>query len=314
MPSDPFDRDPRVVHGAAEVVAPLVRRIVAPNPSPMTFTGTATYLVGEAEVSIIDPGPDDPAHRAAILAALGEARVTAILVTHTHRDHSAGALALAAATGAPLLGFGPHGTGMGPAMAALAAAGGLGGGEGADHAFRPDRTLAEGDSVAGEGWRLTALHTPGHISTHLAFALEGTGVLFTGDVVMGWSTTMVSPPDGDMAAFLATLRRLRAREDRLYLPGHGSPVRDPVAMIDWQLAHRAAREAQILAALGEGPATVAELVPRLYAEVDPALWPAAGRSVLAHLVALAQEGGVEAEGGLSAAARFRLSGQRAGAS
>lgn len=306
MPSDPFDRDATVVHGAAEAVAPRVRRIVAPNPSPMTFTGTATYLVGEAEAAVIDPGPDDPAHRAAILAALGGARVAAILVTHTHRDHSAGAPALAAATGAPLLGFGPHGAGMDPAMAALAAAGGIGGGEGADHDFRPDRRLGEGDAVAGEGWRLTALHTPGHVSTHLAFALEGTGVLFTGDVVMGWATTMVSPPDGDMAAFLATLRRLRGRADRLYLPGHGAPVRDPAAMLDWQLAHRAGREAQILAALGAGPATVAELVPRLYAAVDPALWPAAGRSVLAHLLALAQEGRVESEGGLSAAARFRL--------
>jgi glyoxylase-like metal-dependent hydrolase (beta-lactamase superfamily II) len=308
MPSDPFDRDRTAVHGVAESVAPQVRRIMAPNPSPMTFTGTATYIVGGPETAIIDPGPDDPAHRAAILAALGGARVAAILVTHTHRDHSAGAAALGDATGAPLMGFGPHGAGMDPAMAALASVGGLGGGEGADHGFRPDRTLADGDAVTGEGWRLTAVHTPGHISTHLAFALEGAGVLFTGDVVMGWATTMVSPPDGDMAAFLATLRRLRRRDDRLYLPGHGNPVRDPAAMLDWQLAHRAGREKQILAALGEGPATVPELVPRLYAGVDPALWPAAGRSVLAHLIALAQAGKVRAEGGVSAAARFRLTG------
>jgi hydroxyacylglutathione hydrolase len=309
MGPDPFDRDPTALRGVAETVAPGVRRVVAPNPSPMTFTGTATYLVGERDVAVIDPGPDDPAHRAALLAAIGDARVTAVLATHTHRDHSAGAPALAAAAGAPVLGFGPHGTGMDPRMAALAAEGALGGGEGADPAFDPDRRLGDGETVEGAGWRLTALHTPGHVSTHLCFALEGTGVLFTGDAVMGWATTMVSPPDGDMAAFLATLRRLRGRGDRLFLPGHGRPVADPAGMVDWQLSHRAARTAQIVAALADGPASAAELTPRLYAEVDRALWPAAARSVLAHLIALAQEGAAETEGPMAADARFRLKGR-----
>ncbi len=309
MADDPFDRDPAVRHGVPEPVAPGVRRVVAPNPSPMTFTGTASYLVGADALALVDPGPDDPAHRAALLAAAGGARIAAILVTHTHRDHSAGAAALAAATGAPVMAFGRHGDGMSPAMAALAAEGRLGGGEGGDAGFAPDRRLADGETVAGGDWRLTALHTPGHVSTHLCFALDGTGVLFTGDAVMGWATTMVSPPDGDMADFLATLDRLRARGDRLYLPGHGPPVRDPAAMLDWQRAHRAARTDQIVAALRDGPARAAELVPRLYAGVDRALWPAAARSVLAHLVALAQAGEATAEGGLSAEARFRLTGR-----
>jgi glyoxylase-like metal-dependent hydrolase (beta-lactamase superfamily II) len=309
MADDPFDRDPAVVRGVAEAVGPGVRRVVAPNPSPMTFTGTATYLVGDREAAVIDPGPDDPGHRAAILAALGPgARVRAILVTHSHRDHSAGAPALAAATGAPVLAFGRHGDGAEPRMAALAAAGlDLGGGEGADRAFAPDATLADGETVGGQGWRLTAVHTPGHLSNHLAFALGDTGCLFTGDAVMGWATTLVSPPDGDMARFMTTLARLRRGGWRRFLPGHGRPVEAPDAMLDWQIGHRRAREAQILAALADGPADAAGLARRIYVGLDPALLPAAARNVLAHLLALEAGGRVAAEGPLGAAARFARS-------
>jgi hydroxyacylglutathione hydrolase len=308
MTADPFDRSRDVRHGVPEPVAPGVRRVVAANPSPMTFTGTASYLVGEREVAVIDPGPDDPAHLAALMAAVGEGRVSAILVTHSHRDHTGGLPALRAATGAPVLGFGSHGAGSSPRMVALAQDASLGGGEGADRGYAPDRLLAEGDRVNGAGWALTALHTPGHLANHLSFALEGTGVLFTGDTVMGWSTTLVSPPDGDMAAFMATLRRLRARDDALYLPGHGNPVRDPAAMLDWQMAHRLGREAAILAALGEGPATAPALARRIYEGLDPALLPAAARNVLAHLIALLDAGRVACDGPLTAGASFGLAG------
>ena len=295
---DPFDREARVRHGVAETVAPGVRRVVAANPSPMTFTGTASYLLGGRDVALIDPGPDDPAHRAALLRAIGpRGRLRAILVTHSHRDHSAGAAALAQETGAEVLGFGPHGAGLSAQMQALREGGAeLGGGEGADADFAPDRLLEDGAEIASPEWRLTALHTPGHLSNHLAFALEGEGALFTGDVVMGWSTTLISPPEGDMAAFMATLARLRGRDDRLYLPGHGPAVRDPQAMLDWQLAHRRARTGQIIEALAQAPATPRALTERIYADIDPKLWTAAERNVLAHLLGLVVEGRVRADG------------------
>lgn len=302
----PQDREP--TRGAPEVMAPDVLRVVAANPSPMTHTGTASYLVGAREIAVIDPGPDDPAHVAALLAALpAGARITAILVTHTHRDHSPAAAALRAATGAPTYGFGPHGAGMSEAMRALRDAGfAIGGGEGADTAFSPDVTLGDGDAVTGAGWRLTAVHTPGHLSNHLCFALEGTGILFTGDHVMGWATTMISPPEGDMTGFMASLTRLRARGDRLFLPGHGPAVTDPAATLDAQFGHRRTREAQIIAELTRGPATPREMTRTIYARVDPRLWPAAERNVLAHLLGLVAEGRVAPRGQLSAQAVFAL--------
>lgn len=303
--AEPFDRDPTAAYGVAVDVAPGVRRVLARNPSPMTFTGTATYLVGEGPVAVIDPGPDDPAHRAAVLGALGGATVSAILLTHAHRDHSAGAAALQAATGAPSLAFGPHGAGRDPRFEGLT---GLGGGEGADLAFQPDRRLAHGETVDAGSQLLTALHTPGHVSNHLCFALEGAGVLFTGDHVMTWASSLVSPPDGDMAAYMASLRMLHRRDDATILPGHGHPSRDPQRLIGWLIAHRQMREAQILAALRDGPATADELAARLYADVDPRLLPAAARNVLAHLLALADAGRARCEGPPSADARFGLSG------
>ena len=304
--ADPLDRREGPPPGRMVEVAPGVRRIGCDNPSPMTFTGTQTYVVGQGEVAVIDPGPGDARHVQTLLAALepGE-RVVRIVVTHSHADHSPAARQIAALTGAPVAAFGPHGSGMSTTMRALAREGGtIGGGEGADRQFAPDEALGEGDVVEGPDWALEALHTPGHLSNHVSLALRGTGVLFTGDTVMGWATTLVSPPEGDMGQFMATLRRLAERDDRLYLPGHGNPVEDPAAMVRWQIAHREERFAQIMEALAAGPADAEVLARRIYRGIDPRLLPAAARNVLASLIALAEEGQVRAPEGLAADARF----------
>jgi glyoxylase-like metal-dependent hydrolase (beta-lactamase superfamily II) len=284
----PFRRDDALAPGAVEETVPgLVRRVLCDNPSAFTFRGTNTYLIGGGEggVAVLDPGPADPAHLAAILAATRGERVSRILVSHTHRDHSPGAAALAAATGAPTFGFGPHLT---PPSE---------GGEGGDHGFRPDIRLADGETIEGNGWRLTALHTPGHCGNHLCFALEGTGTLFSADHVMSWSTSIVSPPDGDMAAYMRSLQRLRERDDRLLLPGHGPAITEPEAFLAALAAHREEREARVAEALARaGRATAAELVPPVYGPLDPRLVAAAGRSLLAHLIKLEAEGAVRRDG------------------
>ncbi|MEO0678968.1 MAG: MBL fold metallo-hydrolase [Pseudomonadota bacterium] len=311
--ADLFDRDASVRHGVLEAMEPGLRRITCPNPSPMTFTGTQTYVLGEGDVAVIDPGPGHPDHQRALLAGLapGE-RVAWIVLTHTHIDHSPGAAPLAEATGARTAAFGPHGAGMSVRMQALAATGAdLGGGEGADRAFAPDLTLADGEALEGAGWRLRAVHTPGHLSNHLCFEAQADalapGAVLSGDHVMAWATTMVSPPDGDMAAFMASLRRLQGRGDRVFYPGHGAPLRDPEGMIAHQIAHREARSAQILDALAAlGPSNPAGLTARIYADVDPALHGAAARNVFATLLGLLDERRVAIEGALSPRARFAL--------
>jgi glyoxylase-like metal-dependent hydrolase (beta-lactamase superfamily II) len=258
---------------------PRIRRIRAANPGPFTFLGTNSYVLGEGAVTLIDPGPEDPAHLAALLAALPGERVERILVTHTHRDHTAGLPALRAATGATTLGFGPHLTPPGA------------GAEGADHDFIPDHALADGAVLEGEGWRLEALHTPGHCANHLCFALEGQGILFGGDHAMSCSTSVVIPPDGDMADYMAALARIAAREWALLLPGHGAPLAAPGPLLHALLAHRREREELVLEALRRhGPATVEALVPPVYGALDPRLLRAAGHSLLAHLRKLAAEG------------------------
>ncbi len=305
--SNPFNLDTDVVYGTAVRLAPQVRRLTVRNGSPMTFTGTQTYLVGNGDVVVIDPGPVNEQHVDDVLNALEEGeRIAAIVLTHTHIDHSPGAAALKAATGAPTYAFGPHGAGMSQMMLDLAASGAdLGGGEGADRAFQPDVTVQDGEVLQFGDVALTALHTPGHLSNHLAFAMED-GAVFTGDLIMGWATTLVSPPDGDMAAFLASLAMMRGRGDRVYYPGHGHPIEDPMGMIDHQIAHRKSRVDQIVEALGDGPATPRGLTEKIYTDVDPALHGAAARNVFAALLGLVADGRCEAQGGLSPEAVFAL--------
>lgn len=297
--------------GTVSEAAPGLRLVRAANPSPMTHTGTNTWIVGTGgDVAVIDPGPDDPAHLAAIRAALGPGeRIVHILVTHAHRDHSPLAPRLAARTGAPVSAAGGLVARRRPVMARLAAAGGLGGGEGADIGFAPDRVLEDGAVVECAAGRLTALATPGHTADHLCFLWERPGrgaAVFTGDTVMGWASSLVSPPDGDVVSFLASCRRLAQILARVFYPGHGDPVTDPAARLAWLIAHREAREAQILAALAEGPAGTAALAARLYADTPPALLPAAERNILAHLIALWEAGRVRAMPALAADARFTL--------
>lgn len=294
----------RPEYGAAEELEPGLRRVLAPNPSPMTHWGTNTYLVGIGPLVVVDPGPEDGAHFAALRAAIGAARVEAVIVTHPHRDHSPLAARLARACGAPVLGFGPPEAGRRPVMARLAARGDLGGGEGVDADFRPDAEIGEGDRVAAGGTVLDVLHTPGHFAGHLSLAL-GDAVL-TGDHVMGWASTLISPPDGDLASFRATSARLRDRADRVFYPGHGAPVTDPAARLDWLVAHRADREAAILRALARGPSSAEEIARRVYTDLAAPMLPAASRNVLAHLIDLAEKGQVVPEIAIDASGRFRL--------
>jgi len=290
--------------GAVERPEPDLRLVRAPNPSPMTFTGTNTWLLGAGAVSVIDPGPDLPAHLQAVLAALepGET-IVQILVTHAHLDHSEAARSLAAATGAPVLALGGPEAGRSAAMTRLAAGGLMRGGEGVDTGFAPDIELVDGQRVMTAAGPVVAIHTPGHFSNHLSF--DWGGRVFTGDTVMGWATSLVSPPDGDMAAYMASLARLEAlRADRFY-PGHGPAVTDPAARLAELVAHRRAREAQVRSALAAQPGTAQDLARGIYADTPAALMPAATRNVLAHLIDLCERGHAAADGPLSAHAVFR---------
>ena len=295
--------DFRPAPGVPETLSPGLRRILAPNPSPMTFRGTNTYLLGRRRVAVIDPGPEDPRHLRAILDAVGaQARITHIFVTHAHLDHSPLARALSRATGAPVLAFSDAQGGRSPVMRALARDGLVGGGEGVDAGFMPDTRLADGQTVREAEWQLTALHTPGHFGNHLAFAWDD--ILFTGDLVMGWASSLVSPPDGDLTQFMASCARLRASEWSVALPGHGAPIADPAARLDWLIAHRRAREAAIRHALTERPGDAADIAARIYADTPPALMPAAARNVLAHLIDLERKNEIRPRGPLRADAVF----------
>lgn len=310
MAQDPFDRSFQPRTGAAEVLESGIRRVVAPNTGPMTFTGTNSYLIGQEVVGLIDPGPVDDRHEAALLAAIGDGVVSHVLVTHSHVDHAPMARRMADRFDAPVLAFGTASEARSSRMAVLAEEGELGGAEGIDFAFAPDERLPDGALVVGEGWTIEAIHTPGHLSDHLCFAVAGTGVtpgaVLTGDHVMGWATTMVSPPDGDLTDFMVSLDKMAARNDRIFYPGHGGAVSNPAAMIAWQKDHRNARERQIREALATGAATPTELAQRIYTDVDPRLIPAAARNVLAHLIDLSDRGIVKPVGQLSAAGAFVL--------
>lgn len=266
--------------GVAMTLEPLVTRVLAPNPSPYTFTGTQTHIVGTRDLAVIDPGPAAPEHLDRLLAAIAGRPVTAIVITHHHRDHSPGAIPLKAATGAPVVGAAPFAlVDEGPRADAAF-----------DPDYAPDRVMEEGDTVAGEGWTLEAIATPGHTSNHLAFALPETQALFSGDHVMGWSTSVVSPPDGDMGAYMTSLEKLLGRDDRVFYPGHGPEIERPQRIVRGMLGHRRQREGQILRLLAGGAQPIAVAVERMYVGLDPRLVTAAERSVLAHLLDLERRG------------------------
>jgi glyoxylase-like metal-dependent hydrolase (beta-lactamase superfamily II) len=283
----PFVRELDIEYGEVDRLSPLIRRVVCRNPGAFTFKGTGTYIVGEGNVAVIDAGPPDPAHVDAILKATDGETVTHQLITHTHMDHSPAARLLKDRTGAETWGFGPHGSGKdGPKVE-----------EGGDFDFDPDHTVRDGHVIEGDGWTVECVHTPGHTSNHICFALREENALFTGDHIMGWSTTIVSPPDGDMTDYFASLDKLLAREqDRIYYPTHGAPIRDVHDYVRAYRSHRQLREKQILDVLQDGPKTIPEMVAVMYADVDRSLHRAAARSVFAHLVHMTGDGRVKADG------------------
>ena len=293
----PFVKDFDPEYGVCRRVSPRIRRVVADNPGPFTFTGTGTYIVGNGTVAVIDPGPDDGAHLEALLAAVEGETVSHVLVTHTHRDHAPLARPFADAVGALVLAARP------PARETHAS-GGLD--EAEDQTFRPDVILNDGDRIAGTDWTLETLATPGHASNHLAFALIEENALFSGDHVMGWATSVVAPPDGDMGAYMDSLERVTARGFETLWPTHGAPVTDVAPFLTAYKAHRLEREAQILARLAAADRTISQMVPGLYVAVDQRLWPAASLSVLAHLIDLVRRGVVVCDGEPGLASAFRL--------
>lgn len=268
----------------------------------MTHWGTNTYILGDGKVAVIDPGPDHPAHLQAILDALRGETVSHILVTHAHKDHTGLAPSLSRATGAPILAFGPATAGRNPAMEALSRQGIIGGGEGVDYDFVPDQTLSDGEVVTGDGWQVTALWTPGHFAGHMCF--EWQGRIFTGDLVMGWASTLISPPDGDVSAFMNSCAMLKRRGAVRFYPGHGAPIIDTDARVSWLIRHRRERESQILAALGTVPVGLKPLTRRIYHDAPERLLPAAERNVLAHLVDLEARALIRATPTLSTRATF----------
>lgn len=290
--SDPlFERAFEPAHGTPVPVGPNVARITVNNPSPFTFHGTNSYIVGRDTLAVIDPGPEDEAHLAALLAEIGGRPVSHIFVSHTHRDHAPLSKRLKEATGALIVAEGPH-----RPSRPLHAGETNPFSESADNDFVPDLTVADGETISGDGWALSALHTPGHTANHAAFALEGTGIVFSADHVMAWATTIVAPPDGSMSDYLASLEKLLERDDRLYLPGHGGPVKEPASFLRGLRTHRRMRERAIRERVAAGDRTIAEMVKIIYRETDPRLHGAAALSVLAHLEDLVEKGAVKTDG------------------
>jgi glyoxylase-like metal-dependent hydrolase (beta-lactamase superfamily II) len=293
----PYVRDIKFEYGTVDQVSPLIRRVIANNPGPFTFTGTGTYIIGKGDgVAVIDPGPDQPEHLQAILDATQGERISHILITHHHLDHSPLARPLAAASGAVIYGC---------AVAELPAEDGVRTETGYD-SFTPDVSVCGGSAIAGPGWTFEAIPTPGHTSNHICYALAEESCCFTGDHIMGWSTTVVSPPDGDMADYLASLDVIQGRNFRTLWPTHGPPITEPSPFIDAYRAHRMERERQILAQLGAGKTKIPDMVPAMYVGVDQRLYPAAGRSVLAHMIQLVKTGRVVTDGAAGIDSSYRL--------
>ena len=297
----PFDKSFDLRPETVEEIAPGVRRLLANNPGPFTFKGTVSYIVGRGQVAIIDPGPLDDIHIAALLDAVRGETVTHIFVTHTHRDHSPAVPRIKAATGALVLAEGPHRparplhVGEAPRLDASN-----------DTEFRPDRALTDGEIVTGHDWTIEAVTTPGHTANHMAFAFKEAGLLFSGDHVMAWSTPVVAPPDGAMGDYMASLHKLARRAEAIYLPGHGGVVREAPHFVQHYIRHRQGREASILRRLAKGEADIPTLVRAIYIGLDPRLVKAAGLSVLAHLEDLATRGLVVTAGEPSIDGRYRL--------
>ena len=294
--------------GTAVRLSPLVRCVLAPNPSPMTYWGTNSYLIGNGDVAVLDPGPADPSHFNALQNALnaGE-RISHILVSHAHLDHSEGVPQLAAATGAPIYAFGDATAGRTELMRRLSSLGRLKGGEGLDVGFACDEALADGDVLSGGDWSVEAIWTPGHFGNHLCFALPAEGAVFSADLVMGWATSLVSPPDGDLSAFMGSLDRLiRRPEAEIYYSGHGAPIPSPKHRVQELIDHRRSRHAQIREALAISPASPAELAAAIYQDIPPALLPAAARNVFAHLIAMTEDGEAKHESDLAFDSVYRL--------
>lgn len=307
MASDPANRPPA---GIMQQMEPGIRRIIAPNPSPMTYWGTNTFVLGEGDVAVIDPGPADKNHLASILNGLGpNERISQILVTHAHLDHSPLASVLSKETGAPILAYGDALSGRSCVMRDLVARGLSSGGEGVDAEFTCDICLADGEKFMAGGMEVEAIWTPGHFANHLSFATQG--VVFTGDHIMEWASSLVSPPDGDLTAFMASCRKLASRSDRAYYPAHGDPIDRPKERLDWLINHRLTREAEIQATLAQlDEATVPTLTSAIYNETPDALIPAAERNVFAHLIDLAARGIVTATPTLEANAVFRMTDEK----
>ncbi len=291
----PFRREFEFKYGVADRLSPRIRRVVAENPSPFTFRGTGTYILGTGNVAVIDPGPRDERHIAALLAATRGERITHMLVTHTHNYHSPGCVLLREHCDAETYAFGPHGSGSGANVE-----------EGGDMDFHPDHIVRDGDVLEGDDWSVECVHTPGHTSNHVCFQLREEGALFTGDHVMGWSTSVISPPDGDMGAYMASLEKLLQRDDRIYWPTHGPSVIETKRHVQAFIDHRREREAQIESCIADGVRRINDMVPRMYGDTPAAMYPAAARSVLAAIIYMVQQGRLCCEGTPTAETEYFL--------
>ena len=295
----PFNKDLEFEYGVADELSPLIRRVIANNPSAFTFHGSGTYIIGRGNVAVIDPGPLVPEHIAAIMKALDGETISHILITHTHRDHSPGAEPLKQLTGAKTYGFGPHGGGK-PDMELE---------EGGDMDFVPDVKINDGDIIEGDGWSMEAIHTPGHLSNHICFGLREEKTLFTGDHVMGWSTTVVSPPDGDMSSYMTSLEKLLPLDYHTYWPTHGPAITETKPFVEALIAHRHDRMDQIRTCLADGPLGIPDMVKRMYTDVPEFLHPAAARSVYAHILHMRDGGELTSDGADSEQDLYSLAGK-----
>ncbi|MEH6545963.1 MAG: MBL fold metallo-hydrolase [Sneathiella sp.] len=282
----PYKKDLEFDYGVCDELSPLIRRVIANNPSAFTFHGSGTYIIGRGNVAVIDPGPLVPEHIAAIMKAVDGETISHILITHTHRDHSPGAEPLKQLTGAKTYGFGPHGGGK-PDMELE---------EGGDMDFMPDVKISDGDIIEGDGWSVEAIHTPGHLSNHICFGLREEKTLFTGDHVMGWSTTVVSPPDGDMSSYMTSLEKLLPLDYHTYWPTHGPAITETKPFVEALIAHRHDRMDQIRGCLADGPLRIPDMVKQMYTDVPEFLHPAAARSVFAHILHMRDGGELTSDG------------------